>query len=117
MFRTPGMWCHAGRVSTSMGHRDVGYDPETGTATLDSVTGQSLPAAQQPGRNGPVSGAADKQVAREACLNVCPEYIRNQTVLGCKAAQDESVLDLRRYSAEIWIQMELSLVAGAGTQM
>jgi hypothetical protein len=53
-----------GRVSTSMGHRNVGYDPETGTATLDSVTGQPLPAAQQMGRGGPVSGAADKQVFR-----------------------------------------------------
>ena len=57
-----------------MGHRDVGYDPETGTATVDSVTGQSLPAAQQPGRGGPISGAADKQVARRAGIGGCHDY-------------------------------------------
>ena len=45
-----------------MGHEDIGYDPETGTAHADPTPGQWLSAAQQPGRSEPLSGAADKQV-------------------------------------------------------
>lgn len=53
-----------GHVSTAMGHQDIGYDPETGTASMDPTTGQASQGAQRSGSDAPLSSAADKQVRR-----------------------------------------------------